>query len=397
MPGRFRILHGTLNEEVVMESTDKKNKNRYLISDFTIVSALGRDNESTYARMIAGDTSGMKELDGVITSGEKTFFGSVALTDEELAASPTRIGALIDAALLNLAPAVEDLKKRFSPERIGVILGTSNSTLEEFRPPDKIDMSYPAMRIKEKCGLGGPCWAVSTACSSGAKVFSSARRMIENGVCDAVLVGGADAMTRIVVNGFSALEAVSSTLTRPLSPSRDGINLGEGAAIFILRKADEGETGVALLGVGETSDAYHLTAPDPEGRGAEAAMRAALADADLEPGEIDYVNLHGTGTTYNDSMECAAVSRVFGADVLCSSTKPLVGHALGAAGALEAALCCLAIWKGVGVPAHVTDEVDSSIAPFRTAEKGNAVKVNVALSNSFAFGGSNASVIFGRL
>lgn len=370
-------------------------KNRYLLTDLAIVSALGTDPCETGKRMIEGDTSGMKQMTGIITSGEATFFGHAPLSEEEFSSAPTRIAALVDHVVSRLESAVEALKSRFTPERIGVVLGTSNSTLEEFTPGNKIDMSYPAVRIKESLALKGPCWAVSTACSSSAKVFSSARRLIECGLCDAVLVGGADARTKIVVNGFSALEAVSPTLTRPLSPTRDGINLGEGAALFIMRKGDEGELGVELLGVGESSDAYHLTAPDPDGKGAEAAMRAALSDAGLEPSDIDYVNLHGTGTTYNDSMECAAVTRVFGEDILCSSSKPLTGHALGAAGAIEAALCYLAVKNGSGVPAHVTDEVDAAIAPFRIAQQGNTFKARTALSNSFAFGGSNASVILG--
>jgi len=371
-------------------------KNRYILTDPGLVCALGTDLNEVARRMVEGDTSGMKEIDDVITSGEKTYFGLAPLSEEEFSRAPKRIAALVDRAVAPLSPQIEELKGRYSPVRIGTVLGTSNSTLEEFNVADKVDMSYPAFRIKERFGLEGPCCSISTACSSSAKVFASARRFIEHGICDAVLVGGADALTRIVVNGFNSLEATSPTLTRPLSPTRNGINLGEGAAVFIMRKAEEGENGIELLGVGESSDAYHLTAPDPEGGGAEAAMRAALADAGLAPDDIDYLNLHGTGTTYNDSMESAAVTRVFGTRITCSSTKPLVGHALGAAGAIEAALCYLAVKKGCGAPAHVTDEVDVSIAPFKVACRCNNVRVKRALSNSFAFGGSNASVILGK-
>ena len=198
-----------------------------------------------------------------------------------------------------------------------------------------------------------------------------------------------------MVNGFHALEAISPELTRPLSADRNGINLGEGAALFLLRKAGEGETGVELLGVGESSDAHHLTAPDPEGRGAEASMRAALADAGLGPSDIDYINLHGTGTTYNDAMECGAVRRVFGDATPCTSTKPLTGHTLGAAGAIEAALCWIALKAGKGVPPHRVPSVDTSLAPFPVPGVGNDTVFKTALSNSFAFGGSNATVILG--
>ena len=200
-------------------------------------------------------------------------------------------------------------------------------------------------------------------------------------MCDAVVVGGADAYTRTVVEGFHALEALSPGLARPLAPDRDGINLGEGAAFFLMER-EGGACGdrlpVWLAGVGESSDAYHLTAPDPEGKGAEAAMRRALEDAGLACGEIDFINLHGTGTQQNDAMECAAVRRVFGGGepeecrspaeglfVRVLSTKSLTGHCLGAAGAIEAALCWLELRK----------------------------KPAVCMSNSFAFGGSNASVV----
>ena len=165
----------------------------------------------------------------------------------------------------------------------------------------------------------------------------------------------------------------------------------------MMRKAGEGESGICLAGVGESSDAHHLTAPDPEGRGAEAAMLAALADAALEPGGIDYINLHGTGTTYNDSMECAAVRRVFGDATPCSSTKPLTGHCLGAAGAIEAGLCWLALKSQAGMPPHAVDGIDRTLAPFPVPQVGDRTPVRNALSNSFAFGGSNATVILSAL
>lgn len=366
---------------------------RYLLTHLGIVSALGIGPEETAARLFAGDTSGMKPL-GPLAGGDATVFGFAPLGEAAFASAPTRIAALVDAAMAQLAPALDELRRTVPSARIGAVIGTSNSTMEEFTDnPDRIDMAYPAERLKEKWGTGGPVWAVSTACSSSAKVFSSARRLIADGLCDAVIVGGADAYTRTVVEGFHALEALSATLTRPLDADRDGINLGEGAALFILRKAADGEPGVALLGVGESSDAHHLTAPDPEGRGAEASMRAALADAGLDPASVGYVNLHGTGTTYNDEMECAAVRRVFGDTVPCSSTKPLTGHCLGAAGAVETALCWLALRRRRGLPPHAVASVDRTLAPFPVPRVGDATACATALTNSFAFGGSNASVL----
>ena len=372
----------------------------YALTDLGIVSALGIGVAETERRMFAGDTSGVKPVGG-LSGGDRAAFGFAPLPAEGFAAAPTRVGALVDAALLQLGPALEALRREVPAERIGAVVGTSNSTMEEFTDnPDKIDMSYPAGRIKAKCGLGGPAWSVSTACSSGAKVFASARRLLENGVCDAVIVGGADAYTRTVVEGFHALEALSPDLARPLCADRDGINLGEGAALFVMRAGSPSSVSrlrpspvVRLLGVGESSDAHHLTAPDPEGKGAEASMRAALADAGLPT--VDYVNLHGTGTTYNDAMECAAVRRVLGDAVPCSSTKPLTGHCLGAAGAIEAALCWIALRRGRGLPPHCAAPVDASLAPFPVPQVGDARPLRAVLSNSFAFGGSNASVVLG--
>jgi len=368
-----------------------------VLTDLGIVSALGIGVDETARRLFAGDTSGMRPVKGLV-GGDETLFGFAPLPAADFVAAPTRVGALLDAVLRQLEPALANLRREVPPARIGVVIGTSNSTMEEYTDnPDRIDMAYPAERVKAKLGLGGPAWCVSTACSSGAKAFASARRLLESGICDAVLVGGADAYTRTVVEGFHALEALAPTLTRPLCADRVGINLGEGAALFVMRR-DEGRGAglVRLLGVGESSDAHHLTAPDPEGKGAEASMRAALEDAGLSPEDVDYVNLHGTGTTYNDAMECAAVRRVFGDRTPCSSTKPLTGHCLGAAGAIEAALCFLALGDGRRPPPHGASPVDGALAPFPVPQVGDVRPLRTVLSNSFAFGGSNASVILGR-
>jgi 3-oxoacyl-[acyl-carrier-protein] synthase-1 len=372
----------------------------FLLAELGVVSALGCGADETLSRMAKGDVSGMKSLTG-LSGGDSTVFGfapDTVVSSSAIGKSGTRIGAILDATMEQLSPAMDELRRKIPANRIGAVIGTSNSTMEEFTDnPDKIDMAYPAERLKDRWGVGGPAWSVSTACSSSAKVFASARHLISSGVCDAVLVGGADAYTRTVVEGFHSLEALSSSLTRPLAADRCGINLGEGAAIFIMRRLEDDEDGVVLAGVGESSDAHHLTSPDPEGKGAEMSMRAALADAGLEPSHIDYINLHGTGTTYNDSMECAAVRRVFGDAVRCSSTKPLTGHCLGAAGAVEAALCWLALRNGRGLPPHVVPTVDSSLAPFHVPKVGDATPLRSALSNSFAFGGSNATIILSRI
>lgn len=360
-----------------------------------VVCALGCDKETIYRRALAGDTSGMRPIAGVLPNGEETPFGMVDLPDSVGADCASRCERLVVAAYLQIKDEVEALKARVSPERIGVVLGTSNSTMEEFTAnPTHIDMALPATFLKTYAGLKGPAYVISTACSSSGKVFAAARQLIVGGCCDAVIVGGVDAYTRIVVNGFNALEALSTELARPFGLDRAGINLGEGAALFVLEARP---AKVMLLGVGESSDAYHLTAPDPTGSGAERALREALADAGLEPKDVDYVNLHGTGTTYNDKMEGLAVEKVFGTAVACSSTKPMTGHTLGAAGAIEAALCWLMLHaEGPTFPHVLSGERDPALPPLTLVNSETACCPKRVISTSFAFGGSNVAVLLGR-
>ncbi|MBQ3785211.1 MAG: beta-ketoacyl-[Alphaproteobacteria bacterium] len=225
------------------------------------------------------------------------------------------------------------------------------------------------------------------------KVFQSARQLIDNNICDAVLVGGVDARCDFALNGFYALGALSATHTNPFSENRNGINLGEGAALFILEK---GDNGIKLLGIGESSDAYHLTSPDPSGAGAIASMNFALQDANLEPKNIDFINMHGTGTTANDAMESLAINKLFGKDVLCASTKPLTGHTLGAAGAISMGLSWLMLKYNFVIP-HIYDgHFADDCAEIRLACKEDSKEINRVLCNAFAFGGSNASLIMGK-
>lgn len=353
--------------------------------------ALGNDAQTVWKRAAAGDVSGMRMLDGVLPGGQRAPFGMCEAAE---GVWPSRVAALMAAAAAGFSDEIEAAKAHYGAGRIGVVVGTSNSTMEEFtRNPDVIDMSTPALFLRSRLGLEGPALAVSTACSSGVKVFASARKLIASGVCDAVVTGGADSFARVVMRGFDSLEVISRSLTRPLGKGRDGINLGEGAALFLMEK-NRGE--IAVLGIGESSDAHHLTAPEPEGRGAEASMRAALADAKLEAKDIVYVNLHGTGTVQNDKMESNAVWRVFGDGPLCSSSKPLIGHTLGAAGALETALAYLMLKNGGVTLAHpLAGERDGELPPLRLAAAGDAYRPGPVISNSFAFGGSNASIVLG--
>jgi 3-oxoacyl-[acyl-carrier-protein] synthase I len=239
--------------------------------------------------------------------------------------------------------------------------------------------------------------AVSCACASSAKVFASARRMIEAGLIDAALVGGVDSLCLTTLYGFHSLQLSSPSPCRPFDIARDGISIGEAAAFALLERPGDDLDGdaVLLLGAGESSDAYHMSAPHPEGHGARRAMQAALAAAGLEAGEIDYINLHGTGTPSNDRSESQAVTSVFGPTTPSSSTKGATGHALGAAGALEAVISAIALQNGLMPGGVHTTRIDPTLTAFYIRENRRA-PISYVLSNSFGFGGTNCSLVLGR-
>ena len=307
---------------------------------------------------------------------------------------------------------------KYGVNRVAVILGTSTSGIAEgesalFERKDK--GSFPANYsagvqetsdgsefLAEWLGLENIAVTISTACSSSAKAFSHAREMIAAGICDAAIVGGVDSLCYLTVNGFHSLGALSDRSCNPFSQNRNGISIGEGGALFLMSHEP---SGVEILAVGESSDAYSMTAPHPEGKGTEHSMRVALDYAGLNAEDIAYVNLHGTATPHNDAMETLAVENIFGADILCSSSKSMVGHTLGAAGALETALCWLMLNNEFN-PArkalpHIWDNVcgeDVTLRNFVKSEQSLPERGHLlALSNFCAFGGSNASVILGEI
>ncbi|MDY0873335.1 beta-ketoacyl-ACP synthase [Dongia rigui] len=382
------------------------------IAGMGIATPLGTGKADVAEALFAGTRTGLAH-EMVVFPDRRVRVGRVSAA---LPQAPTRNDGLMRLVLDQIAQEVSLAKARFGAHRIAVILGTSTSGIAEGEAAylaQKAGGAWPAGfhyqhqelgRLAEGAasylGLSGPSYTVATACSSSAKVFASARRLIAAGLCDAAVVGGADTLCATTVNGFASLDAMARGLCQPFSCNRDGINIGEGAAAFLLtpEAAD-----IALLGLGEGSDAYHLSAPDPSGAGAAAAMTAALADAAVSAGDIAYVNLHGTGTALNDAMEGLAVAQVFGPDTPCSSTKGMTGHMLGAAGACEAAFLYLALHPGYGagrLPPHLWDgEADPAIPPLRLVAQDARVDLMVRcamLSNSFAFGGSNMALILGR-
>jgi 3-oxoacyl-[acyl-carrier-protein] synthase-1 len=256
--------------------------------------------------------------------------------------------------------------------------------------------------VARSLGLTGPAYTIATACSSSGKALAAAARLIRAGFADAALVGGVDSLCKMTVQGFAALEALSHGLCNPFSRNRDGINIGEAAAIFLLAPQP---AAVRLAGTGETSDAHHVSAPDPTGKGAASAMAAALRHAGLTPADIAYLNLHGTATPLNDAMEGRAIHAIFGGATPCSSTKALTGHTLGAAGACEAAFLWLTLNTRYNpenwLPPHICDgEADPDIPTLNLAAPGAKLAPSgrrvAAMSTSFAFGGSNIAIALER-
>lgn len=325
----------------------------------------------------------------------------------------SRNNIFVLAAIKQIRPAIETAIGKYGKDRVGVIVGTTTSGIAESEKAfqcSAVDGKFPSdfhyaqqelgslsEVIADSLGITGPSYVHSSACSSGAKAIASAARLIEAGICDAVVTGGVDTLSSFVIAGFSSLDAVSTEQTNPFSRNRKGINLGEGAAIFLMSKEP---VGIALSGWGEASDGHHISAPDPEGKGAKAAISQALSKAGIDAGKIDYINLHGTGTQQNDSMESRVVNEMFGTDILCSSTKAMTGHTLGAAGAVEAALCWIAMQENPDgiIPPHLFDgEYDPELPEIHLAKTGSRLNrpIQYCLSTSFAFGGSNAALILG--
>ncbi|MEO7207004.1 MAG: beta-ketoacyl-[acyl-carrier-protein] synthase family protein [Steroidobacteraceae bacterium] len=391
-----------------------------LLAEFTATSCIGTGVAPTLASLVE-QRSGLTHCD-FETVKIDTHIGEVPGVDAQRLPAALRIfdcrnNRLAELALLQdgFLDAVDAAAARWGRRRIGVFIGTSTAGIMQtelaYRVRDPVSGALPkafeygtthnpfsvADYVRRRCRLEGPAVAVSSACASSAKVFGAARRMIEAGLIDAALVGGTDSLCLTTLYGFHSLQLSSPAPCRPFDVARDGISIGEAAAFALLERPSEKANGDSILlrGVGESSDAYHMSAPHPEGLGAKRAMQSALDSAALEPGAIDYINLHGTGTPSNDRSESQAVTSIFGPTTPCSSTKGATGHALGAAGALEAVISALAIRNGLMPGGIQTTRIDPTLTAHYIKENRRA-PVRRVLSNSFGFGGTNCSLIFGR-
>ena len=393
--------------------------NSLLLSHYTATSCLGRGLQQTLEALRLG-RSGLEPC-AFETVALDTFVGEVAGVDavqlpEHLAEFDCRNNRLAQLALEqdNFSAAVAAAADKYGRDRVGVFVGTSTSGILQtelaYRQRDPAsgalpaDFHYAATHnsfsvadfTRRYLNLTGPAVALSSACSSSAKVFGSAQRMMAAGLIDAAVVGGVDTLCLTVLYGFNSLGLTSPQPCRPFDAARNGISLGEAGAYALLESAADARDGeVLLLGVGESSDAYHMSSPHPQGTGARMAMQAALDSAGLLAHDIDYINLHGTATQSNDAAEGKAVNAIFGERVPCSSTKAATGHTLGAAGSVEAVICALALQYGLLPGGLNIGQLDDSMAlNYLTANRNEPV--TRAMSNSFGFGGTNCSLIFGR-
>ena len=376
-----------------------------------VICALGRNRQEVARSLFAGDCSGMRDESHWVperTLPVAAVRGPLAPMPSGFQAQNSRNNQLLLEATLQIEDDIRQAIQRYGRGRIGIVLGTSTSGIDEASrgiaqylrdrhfPSDydyqQQELSAPANFLADWLQLSGPAYVISTACTSSARALMSAQRLLDLGVCDAVLCGGVDSLCKLTLNGFGALEAVSNARCNPFSVNRNGINIGEAAVLFLMTKTP---AAIALLGSGASCDAHHISAPEPTGKGALQAMRKALASAKVQPGQIGYLNLHGTATQHNDAMESLAVASLFPEGVACSSTKPMSGHTLGAAGALEAAFCWLSLAHG-RLPPHVWDgQADPALPALQWARRGDTLKKRCLMSNSFAFGGNNVSLIIG--
>ncbi|WP_041674943.1 beta-ketoacyl-[acyl-carrier-protein] synthase family protein [Ramlibacter tataouinensis] len=391
------------------------------LSHFTATSCLGAGNPATHQALLAR-RSGLAPCD-FDDAQLSTWTGTVAGVDEvllpaQLAEYDCRNNRLAQLGLEQdgFAAAVRELAGRLGAARVGVFLGTSTSGIYEtelaYRVRDAATGALPeslvyhgshnpyslAAFVRAYFGLQGPAVSVSSACSSSGKVFGSAWRLIEAGLIDAAIVGGVDSLCLTTLYGFGSLDVLSDAPCRPFDAQRRGISIGEGAAFALLVRtpASLPADAVLLRGVGESSDAHHMSSPHPEGLGAKMAMEQALRMAGAPADAVDYINLHGTATPANDAAEGKAVAALFGPQgVPCSSTKGATGHTLGAAGGIEAVVSALALQHGMAWAGVNTGQLDPGI-PVDYLTDNRAMRMACVMSNSFGFGGTNCSLLLGR-
>lgn len=397
------------------------------LNDLGIICAVGQDKASVINTLLEQPEQETLTKDEQLSLADEPIYvgrvnqqlPSLEDFDEHL---QSRNNQLAYVAFQQIAASVTKLICDLPKQRVAVIIGTSTSGIleGEIARQEKSttgtmpanfnyaiqEMSAPAEFIAKVIDAKGPCYSISTACSSSAKALVSAQALLASNIVDVVICGGVDSLSALPINGFQALESMAKNYCQPFSQGRDGINIGEGAALFVMSKqayftSKNNQTAIQLMGAGESSDAYHVSAPEPSGKGAISAMNNALATANLAATDIDYINAHGTATPKNDEMEAQAIATLFGDKVPTSSTKRFTGHTLGAAGAIEAGICWLLL-SDYNIDGKIPKNkaqamVDETLAPIHLSQGQSLKKLNYCLSNSFAFGGNNISLLLGKV
>ncbi|WP_281072133.1 beta-ketoacyl-ACP synthase [Succinivibrio dextrinosolvens] len=384
------------------------------INCYASISALGNTKDTIINSLGSEKKAYLTARSDMINGGKTAYYGCVEnceLPDiSEYKEHNTRNNRFLAYLCNELKEQIKYYTDKYAPDRIGVVMGTSTSGLSEseeeikrFKESNVRSDNYfysfqefgdPAMFLSEYLKISGPSYTISTACSSSSRALISARRLIESGLCDVVIAGGADTLCTVPINGFNSMGLISSNPCTPFCEGRDGISIGEAGGLMVLSKE---KSNLTLRGIGESSDAYHVSSPDPTGEGAVSAMKMALEDAKLTPSDIGYINLHGTATRLNDAMEAKAVASIFVDKVPCSSTKYMTGHTLGAAGILESCILCYILENDLALPIQSTSirNLDKELDNCGLITKRIKANKPYMMSNSFAFGGNNASVIIG--
>lgn len=384
------------------------------INCYASISALGNTKDEIIRTLQSDRKDYLTERTDMIIGGKSAYYGCVRdfnLPDiSQYKEHNTRNNRFLAYLCDELKSEINYFLNKYNRDRIGVVMGTSTSGLSEseteikkFKQTNTRSDDYyysfqefgdPAMFLSDYLKVTGPSYTISTACSSSSRALISGKRLIESGLCDVVLTGGADTLSTVPINGFNSMGLISSSPCTPFCEERDGISIGEAGGLMILSKE---KAPLTLKGVGESSDAYHVSSPDPSGAGALCAMKMALKDAALTTDDIGYINLHGTATKLNDAMEAKAVASLFADKVPCSSTKYMTGHTLGAAGILESCILCYILENDLDLPVQSTKlrALDQTLDSCGLITERRKAAAKYMMSNSFAFGGNNASVIIG--
>ncbi len=393
-----------------------------VLTSLGICCSLGMNKVDVWQQAACGSLAGMHWRHDLLADGSAVVVGDVVETLVDLSDQPfteqSRNNQLAATAYAQIADDVEIAKRQFGQDRVAVVIGTSTSgiaagetamlaKLQQGQWPENFDyrqqeMAAPALFLAKLAQVDGPTFAVSTACSSSARALMTARNLLETNLADAVIVGGVDSLCRMTLRGFTALESVSAGYCKPFAQDRDGINIGEAAALFLLQREPLPNSAavIRLSGCGASADAYHMSAPHPQGEGAERAIHQALLQASIDVNELSYINAHGTATPLNDAMEALALHRLGAGGIPISSSKAITGHTLGAAGALEAALCWLMLSEynpnQALIPQVFSTNPDPQLPPLHFARGLSPRPLRHCLSNSFAFGGNNMAIILSK-